>query len=447
VVLSVQTAGARLYGEEEIQSTRMKRALFSIVVALPLITACGGGTRATPRASTTQKTSRPAEQPTSDPNFSTWVAPGDWVRIRAACVNGYSQPPPPYSGIPDPNACLEELSVAQVTDGPFGNGQDFPFYKLGNAGWVNEADFISPIDSISFVNRQHGWAMVFIAASDDGKTNTYRMYETRDAGNSWSAAGHDLTVRGGLFDSIEFVDDIHGWLHIGPYNDATVFATSDGGVTWTPAWKSTEPYGNAFESYSFASQNAGWRVIPTRLQRTTDGGRTWSDLDYPCVAERQYTAHVSFTSDRDGWLLCGTTYASDDFELYRTNDAGASWTRVASAGPTGAPDSLGSGAILISFQFLDHQTGWITTSADGARSGAFVTHDGGVTWSRLALKAPSGPPFWCLDHVQFVDANHGFVLVSRDNTMPGNLYETGDGGASWAIVQPPGDVLEATPSR
>ena len=69
------------------------------------------------------------------------------------------------------------------------------------------------------------------------------------------------------------------------------------------------------------------------------------------------------------------------------------------------------------------------------------TADGGAHWARTPLLRVDGQAM----HIQFVDAQHGWVfagpsaggaLGSHDTT----LYRTVDGGASWQAMKPPSEV-------
>ncbi len=203
--------------------------------------------------------------PTSDPDFSTWLAPGDWVRLRG-CRVFHAPPAQYYSG---GKRCSKPNVVGRILGGPFDNGEDFPYYEVEGVGWVSETDLITPVDSVSFVSRTHGWAIVTVHG--DGETSLHELWETNDAGDSWIQIA-ELRLKYAFPPRFGFTNDSHGWIASGPYNDASILESSDGGRSWTPIWQSTEPYGNDFESYSVVDALHGWRTAPYRLERTVDGG-------------------------------------------------------------------------------------------------------------------------------------------------------------------------------
>ncbi|MBI5283558.1 MAG: hypothetical protein HY874_00545 [Chloroflexi bacterium] len=415
----------------------MRSALaISALAAMGICSGCQGDSA---KPSATSEVTQPTAAPlaTSDPDFSTWVAVGDWVTTKTCFA--YATPPA-NRPVRATFECGKNL-VARIIDGPYGNGEDFPFYKLDGIGWMSETEFAKPVDAISFVSPTHGWAIHTLAG--DNKSVTYRLYDTKDGGDSWGELT-DIDVAYGLSASppLAFTDDLHGWMHVGRYNDASLLATEDGGRTWTPVWQSTEPYGNDFESQTFPTTSHGWRANRTRLERSTDGGHTWIELRDPCdVEQQQYTEDVSFVDDNIGWLLCRPRSRDDDLQLFRTNNGGETWAMVETRESGGIRKRIGTGAILTGMQFVNGTRGWISTSGHNRVGGLFTTFDGGSTWQEVPLEADDEPPFWRFEPPEFVDEMHGWVVVSRSNTTPGNIYRTTDGGTTWELLRPPGPPL------
>lgn len=78
--------------------------------------------------------------------------------------------------------------------------------------------------------------------------------------------------------------------------------------------------------------------------------------------------------------------------------------------------------------FIDARTGWIVNGAGEV----WRTGDGGASWEHLAsIEAASGYPIY-LRSAAFVNEQHGFI----GTLVPGHtLYETVDGGATWANIE------------
>jgi photosystem II stability/assembly factor-like uncharacterized protein len=100
--------------------------------------------------------------------------------------------------------------------------------------------------------------------------------------------------------------------------------------------------------------------------------------------------------------------------MYRTIDAGSSWTEV---------EAFPAGFFWVSV--IDQQH-WVAISDSAVRH----TDDGGATWTQTAAVPPTshdaGP--------QFADDNDGWWLAGDNLTAA--LYATSDGGATWKALAP-----------
>lgn len=119
--------------------------------------------------------------------------------------------------------------------------------------------------------------------------------------------------------------------------------------------------------------------------------------------------------------------------LFRSADQGDSWQRVQS--PPGLDANRYSG-----ISFVDDRVGYVLVPADDCTKSAsqlFRTQDAGATWNLVAL-----PPVQCVSYMTFVDVSHGFVSgVGQDYRAV--VSRTSDGGRTWlqsTIPDPPGWV-------
>jgi photosystem II stability/assembly factor-like uncharacterized protein len=163
---------------------------------------------------------------------------------------------------------------------------------------------------------------------------------------------------------------------------------------------------------------------------THDGGRTWADATLvvpPGSAGAQlFFGQPAYFDGRSGLVAINfQTDAGSDNRVYRTLDAGSSWTDTATL-PAG----------LFAISFLDQQR-WI--GANG--SVVMRTADGGRTW---ASTSAVGLPAALLESLTFVDSQHGWALVEMgvclnfksDCSSRTGLYATTDGGSTWTQLWP-----------
>lgn len=171
--------------------------------------------------------------------------------------------------------------------------------------------------------------------------------------------------------------------------------------------------------------------------RTDDGGDTWREL---WKQPGTYVRALGFLDERRGFLgNLGPDYfpgVTDDAMLYRTDDGGEHWTKVA------LPDTEGARGVcaidVLSVDFInagvrDHKEIVHVGGRVGGPASLFRSDDGGDTWKRLALPPEAA---MVLD-VKFVDVNTGFVFAGSDpNVEVSNavILKTTDSGRSWRVV-------------
>jgi photosystem II stability/assembly factor-like uncharacterized protein len=339
------------------------------------------------------------------------------------------------------------------------------------------------LTAIHFVDARRGWGagLGFILATDDGGQTWAPQLATTDPISSFA-----------------FVDARTGWA----VGAQSLVGTTDGGQRWerrgdtdpplarvsfaTPdlGWGVPAPPANAARSGATAE------APPARLLASRDGGKTWDDVSAPgslqsvcrADAERGWAAGDGRVwrqaSAEDGWTLTLTSPAAQQvtapagpgvgfggevqcldgdtawvlftapggmmqigWALYRTSDAGASWTAAAQSGQffpeTGAPHGAG-GWNRVRLAAVDATTAYVVgtcvpCSPPGAQGSGTVSlgvsRDAGQSWQDLPplpdtfgaaiVSAPFG--------ASFPTPAQGWLIAPGSTSV----YATADGGATW----------------
>ncbi len=135
----------------------------------------------------------------------------------------------------------------------------------------------------------------------------------------------------------------------------------------------------------------------------------------------------SFTLNVDvKWQVCvgGAAAGSTEKYLFRTGDAGASWTLISETTlgnptPQAGVGQLPNAGSAVQVLFLDETHGWLGLNGPGLN--LWRSQDGGVTWASVSAIPPAVP----VDHITFTDSQHGTVMTPDGN------YTTSDGGITW----------------
>jgi photosystem II stability/assembly factor-like uncharacterized protein len=251
-----------------------------------------------------------------------------------------------------------------------------------------------------------------------------------------------------------------GWAQYYPTNPSSpagplllLARTTDGGRTWTdvtpPAARAMLSPANSAEAVdpvdgehaylavSASTQGGSGPASSTVVFASADGGVTWKK-SAPFTTTGP-AVRLTFAGLRLGWLLPDTFFGGRGRPnpwLYRTVDGGAHWSSV-SAPPPGWYGDGNDFCRPMALVFGNASTGWLTVSC---RSGSrfFVTHDGGVTWSVQSLPISLRPldDSTILPGPQFA-GGAGFLTVAFGSGTP-VLLGSQDSGQTWhPLTLPP----------
>ena len=190
--------------------------------------------------------------------------------------------------------------------------------------------------------------------------------------------------------------------------------------------------------------------------RTTDGGRTWTDVSPPSLPNRSFQQAKYFLDAQHAWIAEVTRTADacvSSLTTFSTADGGRTWTRggtipIKSEAPTsGLFDVPGP---TNSMDFIDQQHGWLLLNASAANpqpgamsdpTSLYSTQDGGVHWKLVATnpgKSLQGGTSGCstdfyapVSDPIFTSAASGWFAISCTSQV--GIVHTNDGGATWTL--------------
>lgn len=205
----------------------------------------------------------------------------------------------------------------------------------------------------------------------------------------------------------------------------------------------------------------GWAIahlpngIGKLIVRTIDGGETWENVTPPELIYdnlgRNLEPAAYFIDANQAFILYWETdrwTPERGVQVYRTRDAGASWT------PFDLPIE---GYTLQQFsdvkiRFLTPQFGWIfatlSRTSDLQFVGLYTTVNGGDSWNMMiSSDSTNMPPKGIKNGAVFRNAAEGWISGTNPSDSPGTmLYQTKDGGNRWAAVPLPDPVGDGVPS-
>ncbi|MGI9625375.1 MAG: VPS10 domain-containing protein [Longimicrobiales bacterium] len=262
------------------------------------------------------------------------------------------------------------------------------------------------------------------------------LYRSTDRGKNWTHIGLENTERIARIRVHPTNPDIvwvaalgHAW---GPNEERGVFRSVDGGATWQKVLYVDENTGAADlaldpanprilyaamydyrrRPYHFRSGGPG-----SGLYKTTDGGETWTELTDAALDNGLPEGPLGrigvALADSDPEVLYTLIESNDDGVLWKSENAGESWTMVSDEG------SLNSRPFYYSDLRVDPTNPNRLFAVSGRLS---VSIDGGKSWERIASNIHG-------DHQSFwIDPEDPDRLIDGND---GGFHFSFDGGETW----------------
>ncbi|MBI4886233.1 MAG: hypothetical protein HY824_04005 [Acidobacteria bacterium] len=299
---------------------------------------------------------------------------------------------------------------------------------------------VSRFVTVDFRNPRrvfYGYSDIGLFVSDDGGLTARRRVQ-----------GVPRVSRNADALALDTDDPNHLWASFGASeSDRSGFVVAesgDSGQSWTlrSAGLPQRPYKNLLLDRSGASARLLVTVQDNGIYASNDGGGGW-------LSSSQGLAHGDVRDLIADPVVAGRYWAvlggrgSEGGMLYRSDDRGASWTRVSTA----ALEAWDVKQIAVAASGPLYLAARSTTvGTQSYRGGVYASQDGGVTW-RLALEDPFA-------EAVVIDPGDPSVIYAglsdhpyHDDSRGNGLHVSRDGGATWtaATTLPTGRITTITP--
>jgi len=272
---------------------------------------------------------------------------------------------------------------------------------------------------------------------------THRVDPSLYAGLRWRNIG---PFRGGRAVAVAGVAGDPRTFYFGAVGGG-VWKTTNAGRTWSPIMDS-QPVASIgaiavapsdARTIYVGSGEADMRsdiIHGNGMYRSTDAGGTWTRIG---LEDSRQIGRVLVDPHDPRTLLVaalGHAYAPNEIRgVYRSTDAGASWTRTLFHDrDTGAIDLASDPAMHLVFASLwqTRRPPWNTyPPSNGPGSGLYKSTDGGVTWTPVRGGFPTEDVGKIGLAVAPSDPNRVYAIV---DARAGGLYRSDDAGATWRLV-------------
>ncbi|MCH2081718.1 MAG: hypothetical protein MK226_04965 [Saprospiraceae bacterium] len=291
------------------------------------------------------------------------IEPRDWQEVGFG--DGFRVYPHPS----DPNICYSEMQGAEA------------IWRVDLS--KNQSKIIKPYPQEGDPKLRFNWNTPITTSAhqpDRLYVGSQFIHLSNDRGESWRKISPDLTTN----DPAKQNQEDSGGIskdNSGAENHCTIFTIAESSLDQNVIWVGTDD-GN--------------------VQVTFDGGENWKNVttNIPNLPKNTWTYHIepsSFDKNTAYAVFDGHTQNDGHTYVYKTTDAGQSWTSIVTDDIKGFARSIQEDFVNPNLLFL------------GTEFGLYVTIDGGANWSKFTNNMPAV----AVHHVTLHPRDHALVLATH----------------------------------
>ncbi len=226
---------------------------------------------------------------------------------------------------------------------------------MAQVGWsALNTTYTGNFKDIHFVSNTVGFAV-------GGNNSTGVVYRTNNGGTTWTATTTAGSVAFSSLESVWFTGTSTGYA---AGNNGKIYKTTNGGVAWTLLTSGTS---TGLKSIQFPGGTTGYAAGGTVMLKTINSGSTWTSTALPAIPGGQNTvAHGVFFST----VSTGYSYGSYNFFqgwINKTTNGGTTWSML----------PYTTAAAINDIVFPSTSMGY----AVGNAGGIYATTNSGGNWS------------------------------------------------------------------
>jgi len=254
------------------------------------------------------------------------------------------------------------------------------------------------------------------------------LISSKNIYSQWTIAG-DLAGVAGPRPVVSVVDGNTAFVAGGTTPTNATYKTTNGGTNWVQLNTSTlRPFWSIYAKDAntvFAGDNgSGGRI---NFYKTTDSGNNWTLIDSisGTTAFNAGFRGIRFSNSIPSFGIANAEGNNGDVYIYKTRDAGNTWTRTVLPGYPGYGITGGLNVIDSLFYAFG-----AFAAMTGLPPSIIITTDGGVTWNLRNVNLPSGNNN-TVRGLAFKDKLTGIAGSSSSSQF---ISRTTNGGLNWVSI-------------